>query len=191
MTRLTLTLLCFLGSFSYGQVAPPSPPPPPPPPEQQEAPVGHFKSQRIALEARCSGGQAAQLDQAQRPLAGSSAKDLQSVFLDGVAATGGGSTAGPTSGPAGPCTSSEFAATTGAAFVELVATSADDCLEQLWNFDGDVETAISPANVLLIAAAINLEALDLLVNVDRLRRMTYFYQIAFFHEFYQPSVNYD
>ncbi|NCF98997.1 MAG: hypothetical protein GWP39_05735 [Planctomycetia bacterium] len=192
MKRLTLTLLCLVGTFSYGQVAPPlSSPLSPPPPEQQEAPAGHFKSQRIALEARCSGGQTSQPDQAQRPLAGSSAKDLQSAFLDGVAATGGGSTAGPTSGPVGPCTSAEFAAATGAAFVELVATSADDCLEQLWNFDGDVETAISPANILLIAAAIDLEALDLLINVDRLRRMTYFYQIAFFHEFYQSSVNYD
>jgi hypothetical protein len=73
----------------------------------------------------------------------------------------------------------------------MVATSTDDCLDQLWTFDGDVEAAISPGNVLLIAAAIEVEALDLLVNAERLRRLCYFYQIAFYHEFYQASVTYD
>jgi len=97
-----------------------------------------------------------------------SGRDLQVAARAGSPSTGGGSGSAPTSFPTGPCTSADFAAATGAAFVEMVATSTDACLDQLWTFDGDVQTAISPGNVMLIAATIEVEALDLLITTRSL-----------------------
>ena len=192
MYKFTLAILCLCVTAASGQA---------PPPATQSSPqgqllhlvppAGDLESEISALDAPCSGGHAVDPDQAMTQLVRGSGRDLQVAARAGSPSTGGGSGSAPTSFPAGPCTSADFAAATGAAFVELVATSTDACLEQLWTFAGDVQTAISPGNVVLIAATIEVEAPDLLVNAERLRRMCYFYQIAFYHQFYQASVTYD
>ena len=180
MRRWALVILCFCSSFALGQELPPSSTGQLPP---LQPPLGDLESETAYLDAHCSGGHAADPDRAVATRPRGADRDALVV-----ARSSGNSGASPW---AGPCTSADFAAATGAAFVEMVATSTDDCLDQLWTFDGDVEAAISPGNVLLIAAAIEVEALDLLVNAERLRRLCYFYQIAFYHEFYQASVTYD
>lgn len=156
-----------------------------------QPPTGDIESEIACLDAPCSGGHAVDPDRAVTTRPGGAGRDLQATDRRGIPSSGGSSGTGPTNWPSGPCSPADFAAATGAAFVDLVATSTDACLNTLWTFGSDVEAAISPANVLLIASAIEAEALDLLGNSERLRRMTYFYQIAFYHEFYQPSVAYD
>ena len=180
MRRLALVMLCFCASFAFGQAVPPSLPGQLP---SVQPPLGDLESEPAHLAAPCSGGHAVDPDRAAATRPRGADRDALVV-----ARSSGSAGASPW---AGPCSSADFAAATGAAFIELVATSTDDCLDELWSFDGDVEVAIAPANVLLIASAIESEALDLLGNSERLRRMSYFYQIAFYHEFYQSSVTYD
>ncbi len=192
MFKLTLAVLCIFVTTVTGQAQPPATPSAPqgqlihPVP-----PAGDLESAIATLDAPCSGGHAVDPNQAMTQLVRGCGRDLQVAARAGSPSTGGGSGSTPSSFPIGPCTSADFAAATGAVFVEMVATSTDACLEQLWTFDSDVQTAISPGNVVLIAAAIEVEALDLLVNAERLRRLCYFYQIAFYHQFYQASVAYD
>ena len=180
MRRLALVMLCFCASVAFGQALPPSTPGQLP---LLQPPLGDLESETSHLDAPCSGGHAADPDRA-------GAKQPLGADRDALVVVRSSGSAGA-SPWAGPCSSADFAAATGAAFVELVATSTDDCLDELWSFDGDVEVAIAPGNVVLIASAIESEALDLLGNSERLRRMSYFYQIAFYHEFYQASVTYD
>ena len=188
MHRFSLIMPFLWVSVAFGQAPPPAPPGQLSP---LQPPSGDIESEIAYLDAPCSGGHAVDPNRAVGTFPGGCGRDVQVAARRGTPSSGGGSGAGPTSWPSGPCSSADFAAATGAAFVELVATSTDACLNELWTFDGDVETAISPANVLLIASTIETEALDLLGNSERLRRMTYFYQIAFYHEYYQPSVTYD
>ncbi len=90
----------------------------------------------------------------------------------------------------GPCSSSDFAALSGNNLVNAIA-GAGPCLDVLFSYDTDVQTVIAPANATLVANAISLESANLTGNATRLRNMSYFLQIGFFHEFYEPSVTYD
>lgn len=96
-----------------------------------------------------------------------------------------------TSGPGFGCTSADFAALSGAALIEAVATSDYECMRPLFTFDADVATVISQANVNLFAAQITSEAADVAANAARLRQMALYFQIAFYHDYYEASVNYD
>ncbi len=192
MFKYTMAILCLLVTVASGQTPPPATPSSPQGPLIDVVPpAGDFDSEIANIDAPCSGGHAMDPDQALTQFVHGCGRDLKIAAQAGTSSAGGGSGSAPTSFPTGPCSSADFAAANGAVFVEMVATSTDSCLDLLWSFDGDVQTAISPGNVVLIADAIQMEALDLLSNAERLRKLCYFYQIAFYHEFYQASVTYD
>ena len=89
----------------------------------------------------------------------------------------------------GPCSAAEFAALQGPALVEALAT-AGSCLDTLWSFDPNVRTVVAPDNVSLVASAISSAATDLKAHAPRVESLAYFFQIAFYHEFYESSVTY-
>lgn len=181
MFRLLMIISCMWVTTASGQVQPPDPQ------LSTVPPCGAVDSEIGDRFSSCSRGHSVDPQQAMT----ASPQGHRTDLLAATAGAGNGSTSGPTSWPMGPCTSADFAAASGAALVELVATSTYDCLDQMWSFDGDVQIAISSANVQTIASAIEIESLDLLGNSERLRRLCYFFQIAFYHEFYQASVVYD
>jgi hypothetical protein len=92
---------------------------------------------------------------------------------------------------AGPCSAAAYAALDPNDLPAALATSADNCLGSLWAFDADVATVIAPANVAAVAALISSDTADVTANAARLRQLAVYYQIAFFHEFYEAAVSYD
>lgn len=92
---------------------------------------------------------------------------------------------------AGPCSPSEFAALSGMALVNALADGGGSCVESLWSFDADVANVIQPANVNLVANTITAESGSLTTNAARVENLLLFFQIAFYHAFYESSVNYD
>ncbi len=91
----------------------------------------------------------------------------------------------------GPCAPAEFAALSGPALAEAIASATDSCLSALWNYSSDVEAVCAATNVLAVAAALGQEAPGLPTSADRIRRLLLFCQIAFYHEFYEPGLDYD
>lgn len=89
------------------------------------------------------------------------------------------------------CSPSDYAALSGAALVNELAGGTGTCLGTLWSFDGDVATVIAATNVTAVAAEIETLAADVAANAVAITNLAYFYQIAFFHEFYQSEVTYD
>lgn len=85
-------------------------------------------------------------------------------------------------------TVAQLAALDGADFVNAIASCTDQDLYPLWTFDSNVAVIVSPSRVGLIANALQSE-----LNGDpaRLAQFIYYFQIAFYHEFYQASVTYD
>ncbi len=86
------------------------------------------------------------------------------------------------------CSAAQFDLS-GSALVNAVATGGS-CLDVLWSFDATVASVIQPGNISAIAAAIVSESQQLAANAGRITNLTYFLQIAYFHEFYQSSVTY-
>ncbi|MDJ0838311.1 MAG: collagenase [Acidobacteriota bacterium] len=93
-------------------------------------------------------------------------------------------------GKATACTGAEFAALSSATFADAVANATDSCLYNLWTWDGNVQTAISGTRVDAVADLMRSEGADIAANAARLKQMTYYLQIAYYHEFYQSAVTY-
>jgi len=91
--------------------------------------------------------------------------------------------------PWDPCSPSELAKLSSQALVQAIATGAP-CLDPLWSFDAVVATVVRPENVEAIGNAMVTESQSLSANADRLTNLAYFYQIAFYHEWYQSTVSY-
>lgn len=87
-------------------------------------------------------------------------------------------------------TAAEFAALSGQALVDELANPSSN-LDVLWGFDGDVATVVAQQNVAAVAAEIDLLGAQLATNAIALTNLTYFLQIAFYHWFYQSSVDFD
>lgn len=90
-----------------------------------------------------------------------------------------------------PCSPAAFAALSGSAFVDAIANASDYCLSTLWTYDADVAAVCAPVKVVEISTAIQADCADLIANAERLRRMSLYYQIAFYHEFYESGLTYD
>lgn len=89
-----------------------------------------------------------------------------------------------------PCTSAAFAALSGQPLVDALAASSGSCMSALWSFDADVAAVIAAPNIDLCAAQMTSDALNVTTNAAPLEQLAFFYQIAFFHEFYEGSVSY-
>lgn len=87
-------------------------------------------------------------------------------------------------------TPTEWAAYALPQFVEAVATSYYYDLDPLWKFDATVGTVIDAAHVEAIAAEIVAEAATLGSKAYRVTFLMYYLQIAYYHEFYQATVDY-
>ncbi len=90
-----------------------------------------------------------------------------------------------------PCSAAEFEALSGASLVEAIAGSSHNCLYELWSYDADVATVIDGSNIVLVANQMTADAADVAANASRLTQMAFFYQIAFFHAWYQAGTSYD
>ena len=90
----------------------------------------------------------------------------------------------------GSCSPAALASLTPAELADAVTQSTTACLDTLWTFSDDVAAVVSEANVLAAAAAVPGELGDFAANANRLHRLAYFFHIAFFHEWYEPSLSY-
>jgi len=142
-----------------------------------------------AALAPCSRGAAATtgrgaLRRATSTLARADQRALQQATLS----TGGGPTGGPLLFAAQ--TAAGFAALSGQALVDELADPSSN-LDVLWGFGDDVEAVVAQQNVANVAAEIDALGAQLAANATELENLLYFLQIALYHWFYQPSVDYD
>lgn len=96
-------------------------------------------------------------------------------------------TAAPHAGA--PCSPAEFATLSGKPLVAAIADGTRSCIDTLWDFDADVESILTAENVTAVVRQARKESLRRLIYAPRIERLLLFYQIAAYHEFYQPSVD--
>lgn len=87
-------------------------------------------------------------------------------------------------------TAAQFAALSGQALVDELADPSSN-LDVLWGFNADVETVVAQQTVAGVATEIGALGAQLTTNATELENLLYFLQIALYHWFYQPTVNYD
>lgn len=156
-------------------------------------PVGDPLRETRFYDAPCSGGHAASAPSfgASQPLVSTEDRDLLLEALDTRRSTSGWVGFAGGAGVGTGCSPADLALLTGSDFAEGIAGADFACLDQLWSFGPDSAQACSGANVVAIAEAMTVEAPSVSANAGRLERYAYYFQIAFFHEFYESSLTYD
>ncbi|MHC4936747.1 MAG: collagenase [Planctomycetota bacterium] len=155
----------------------------------QQPPAG--AAEAISAPPPCSLAASAR-EPAESEAPAASSGDLRArVAARAAAQTSGAGSGIGTSFVGPPCSAGEFALLQGVALVDAIAAASDACLGSLWSFDADVAQVIAGGTVVLVADRITALAVDTVANAEALRRLAYFYQIAFYHEFYEGTVSYD
>lgn len=90
----------------------------------------------------------------------------------------------------GPCSASEFAEVPQSEIVDALSSASPTCLYNLWSFDDDVATLCDSTTVILVSLSLALMSGNLSESIPEAQNLLYFIRIAFYHQWYEGSIEY-
>lgn len=172
LTLITLLVICSLNVYAQGRFTPP-----PPNIEDQ------LDEARDLLNTRCGNVSAVtnfKLAPPGRPL-----EDLIAL------AAANDETGGAKQTKQNKQTTAEWAAYTQQELIQAIAVSGYNDMRPLFYFDSNVEAVMSQANLLAVANNLTALVANYASNLNAIRAHLLYIQIAYYHDWYQSSIDYD